>query len=59
MEDKKQNFSILYFTDSRKIKMQLNHTKKITCAGYAKGAVTDQMCFAKFCAEDFLLDNDP
>lgn len=28
MEEKKQHFSILYFADSRKIKMQLNHTKK-------------------------------
>ena len=33
--------------------------KKITSAGYAKGAVADQMCFVKFYAEDFLLDNAP
>ena len=31
-------------------------------AAYGKGAVTDRMCqkqFAKFCAEDFSLDNAP
>ena len=35
--------------------------KKI-CAVYGEGAVTDRMCqkrFAKFCAEDFSLDNAP
>ena len=32
------------------------------CAVYGEGAVTDRMCqkqFAKFCAEDFSLDNAP
>ena len=39
----------------------MQKTKKI-CAMYGEGAVTDQMCqksFAKFCAEDFLLDDAP
>ena len=34
--------------------------KKMICAVYGEGAVTDQtyqMWFAKFCSEDFLLDN--
>ena len=40
--------------------MQLKQ-KKI-CAVYGEGAVTGRMCqkrFAKFCAEDFSLDNAP
>ena len=41
--------------------MQFKH-KKMTCAVYGEGAVTDQMCqkwFAKFHARDLSLDNDP
>ena len=37
------------------------HTQKI-CAVCGEGAVTDQTCqkcFAKFCAEDFSLDDAP
>ena len=44
--------------------MQLKCKKifvKSICAVYGEGVVTDQMCpkwFVKFCAGDFLLDND-
>ena len=49
-----------YFIVSRKEKTTETQKKKMICAVYGEGAVTDQiyqMWFAKFCSEDFLLDN--
>ena len=48
-----------YFIVSRKEKTT-EMQKKMICAVYGEGAVTDQtyqMWFAKFCSEDFFLDN--
>ena len=45
---------------SRKVNMQLKHTKKKVCVVYGEGAVTDQTCqkwFVKFRAGDFSLDD--
>ena len=44
----------------KKGKTHLKHKKRLFCAGYGEGAVTDRMCytwFAKFCAGGFSLDN--
>ena len=56
-----QQFHILCFIISRKVKMQLRHTKKI-CAVYGEGAVTDGACpkwFANFRAGGLSLDDAP
>ena len=54
-------FSVLCFTNSRKIKTQLKHTK-MTCTVYGEDAMTDwtrQNCFTKFHVGDFSLSDVP
>ena len=58
-------FGVLCFIISRKVTWKCNwntHKKRIICAVYGEGTVTDctsQKWFVKFHARDFLLDDAP
>ena len=61
MEHKMQNFWHLLCYHFKKGK-NITETQKLIYTMYIEGTVTDQMCqrwFAKFCTEDFLLDDAP
>ena len=44
MEENTQHFHHVMLYYFKEGKTQLKHTKKMTCAVYGEGAVTDQIC---------------
>ena len=59
---KKQHLRHIMLCYFKEDKNATETQKKKICAVYGEGAVTDRTCqkwFAKFCAGDFSLDNDP